>query len=194
MLEALRTYIIKALAVGEENISLIQGELVLVMPAASIVNALTFLRDDNVCQFTQLMDVCGVDYLDRSERFEVVYHLLSPAHNHRLRVKVQTIEHISVPSVVSVFSSAGWLEREVWDMYGVSFEGHPDLRRILTDYGFVGHPQRKDFPLTGYVELHYDEAQKRVTYAPVQLEQEYRTFDFVSPWEGTDYVKVEGQK
>ena len=176
------------------QVSLIAGELVLVVPAKTIVSTLTFLRDDAACQFTQLVDVCGVDDLSRPSRFDVVYHLLSMVHNIRIRVKVQVAEDVPVPSVVSVFNSAGWLEREVWDMYGIVFEGHPDLRRILTDYGFVGHPQRKDFPLSGYVELHYDETQKRVVYAPVQLDQEFRTFDFVSPWEGTQYVLPEEAK
>jgi len=194
MSEALRTHIVSTLSLEEGDISLAGDSLVLAASASSILRVLTFLRDDPACQFVQLMDVCGVDYLDRPDRFEVVYHLLSLSHNCRICVKVRVAEGDVVPSVVSIFSSAGWLEREVWDMYGVVFRDHPDLRRILTDYGFVGHPQRKDFPLTGYVELHYDDAQKRVVYAPVQLEQEYRTFDFVSPWEGTDYLKAEGQK
>ncbi len=141
------------------------------------------------CLFRQLIDVAGVDYPEREQRFEVVYQLLNMKHNRRLRVKVQTDEKTPVPSAVGVFSSAGWYEREVWDMYGVHFDGNPDLRRILTDYGFDGHPQRKDFPLTGYVEMRYDEEQKRVVYEPVQLRQAYRSFDFLSPWEGpAEYV------
>ena len=148
---------------------------------------LTYLRDDEECRFTQLMDVCGVDYPDRLQRFEVVYHLISIRLNARVRVKLAVDEMTAVPSVTGIFPTANWFEREVWDMYGVFFADHPDLRRILTDYGFDGHPQRKDFPLTGYVELRYDEDQKRVVYEPVKLTQAYRSFDFLSPWEGTDY-------
>ena len=159
-------------------------ELTLRVRRADIVKVLSFLRSDQNCQFTQLMDVTGVDFPEREERFEVVYHLLSPRHNQRIRVKLATDETTPVPSVVGVFSSAEWNERECWDMYGVFFSDHPDLRRILTDYGFEGHPLRKDFPLTGYVEVRYDEDQKRVVYEPVKLVQEYRSFDFLSPWEG----------
>jgi len=161
-----------------------RGELMIVVPRTSIVNVLTFLRDDVNLQFKQLMDVCGVDYPDREERFEVVYNLLSLTQNLRLRVKVRVGENVPVPSVTSVFSSANWWERETWDMFGIFFANHPDLRRILTDYGFEGHPLRKDFPLTGYVEVRYDDDQKRVVYEPVQLQQEFRSFDFLSPWEG----------
>lgn len=153
-----------------------------------LVPVLTLLRDEPSLMFKQLVDVAGVDYPQRPQRFDVVYHLLSFRHNQRIRVKVQTDEGTPVPSVVGVFSSAGWFEREVWDMYGVLFDGNPDLRRILTDYGFDGHPQRKDFPLTGYVELRYDVEQKRVVYEPVKLNQAYRSFDFLSPWEGPEYV------
>ena len=153
-----------------------------------LLQLLTYLRDDPACLFKQLIDVAGVDYPERTERFEVVYQLLSMKHNIRVRVKVTTDDKTTIPSVTSVFSSAGWFEREVWDMYGVLFSDHPDLRRILTDYGFDGHPQRKDFPLTGYVELRYDEEQKRVVYEPVKLSQAYRSFDYLSPWEGPDYV------
>lgn len=152
------------------------------------MRALTFLRDDTNCLFKILVDVCGVDYPEREERFEVVYHLLSLKHNQRIRVKVSTDEDTPVPSVVGVFSTANWFEREVWDLYGVFFSDHPDLRRILTDYGFEGHPLRKDFPLTGYVEVRYDDEQKRVVYEPVKLTQEFRRFDFLSPWEGAQYV------
>ncbi len=159
-------------------------ELTLRVRRADIVKVLSFLRSDQNCQFTQLMDVTGVDFPEREERFEVVYHLLSPKHNQRIRVKLATDETTPVPSVTEVFSSANWCERECWDMYGVLFSDHPDLRRILTDYGFEGHPLRKDFPLTGYVEVRYDEDQKRVVYEPVKLVQEYRSFDFMSPWEG----------
>ena len=149
-----------------------------------IVRVLTFLRDDVLCQFKILLDVCGVDYPERPERFDVVYHLLSLTQNARIRVKVTTDEDTPVPSVTSVFNAANWWEREAWDLYGIFFAEHPDLRRILTDYGFEGHPLRKDFPLTGYVEVRYDEVQKRVVYEPVNLTQEYRNFDFLSPWEG----------
>lgn len=162
--------------------------LVLQVQTKNIVRVLTFLRDDNRCLFKQLIDVCGVDFLEREQRFEVVYNLLSLKMNKRIRVKVAADEQTLVPSVSDVYSSAGWYEREVWDMYGIMFAEHPDLRRILTDYGFEGHPQRKDFPLTGYVELRYDAEQKRVVYEPVKLDQEFRTFEFLSPWEGTEYV------
>jgi NADH-quinone oxidoreductase subunit C len=151
---------------------------------AAIVKVMSFLRDESQCQFKMLVDVCGVDYPERPERFEIVYNLLSLKHNQRIRVKVTTDEDTPVPSVTSVFSTAGWFEREAWDLYGIFFSDHPDLRRILTDYGFQGHPMRKDFPLTGYVEVRYDEEQKRVVYEPVKLVQEFRRFDFESPWEG----------
>ena len=164
------------------------GELIITAHRGSIVKVLTFLRDDANCQFKQLMDLCGVDYPDRDERFEVVYNLLSPKLNQRVRVKVTTDEDTPVPSVTGVFRSAGWYERETWDLYGIFFSDHPDLRRLLTDYGFEGHPLRKDFPLTGYVEVRYDDEQKRVVYDKVALAQEFRAFDFMSPWEGTDYV------
>jgi NADH-quinone oxidoreductase subunit C len=164
-----------------------KGELVIVTDAQHIVPLLTYLRDDEECAFSQLVDICGVDYPSRAQRFEVVYNLLSLTKNWRVRVKLLVDEVTPVPSVNDVYPSANWFEREVWDMYGVFFSNHPDLRRILTDYGFDGHPQRKDFPLTGYVEMHYDEEQKRVVYAPVKLAQAYRSFDFLSPWEGTDY-------
>jgi NADH-quinone oxidoreductase subunit C len=160
------------------------GELTVLVRTPSIAKVLTFLRDDTTCLFKQLVDVCGVDYPGRELRFDVVYHLLSMKHNQRVRVKVHTDEDTAVPSVTGVFSSAGWFERETWDMYGVVFSDHPDLRRILTDYGFEGHPLRKDFPLTGYVELRYDEEQKRCVYEPVKLTQDFRNFDFLSPWEG----------
>ena len=148
-----------------------------------IQRVLTYLRDDVNCQFKQLVDICGADYPEREKRFEVVYNLLSLTHNCRVRVKVAVADE-GVPSAVPVFSTAGWFEREVWDMYGIFFEGNPDLRRILTDYGFEGHPLRKDFPLTGFVEIRYDEEQKRVVYEPVKLAQDFRNFDFLSPWEG----------
>jgi NADH-quinone oxidoreductase subunit C len=162
------------------------GELSITVTRESIADVLTMLRDDH--QYQQLMEIAGVDYPDRPERFEVVYHLLSVTKNHRLRVRVSTDEATPVPTVTNVYPAAGWLEREIFDMYGVVFAGHPDLRRILTDYGFAGHPFRKDFPLTGYVELRYSEEEKRVVYEPVRLAQDFRSFDFMSPWEGAQYV------
>jgi len=159
-------------------------ELVLQVARDDIVSVLTRLRDDQNCQFKMLVDITAVDWPDEPERFEVVYNLLSLKYNLRVRVTVTTDEATPIPSATSVFSCADWLEREVWDLFGVFFTGHPDLRRILTDYGFEGHPLRKDFPMTGYVEVRYDEEQKRVVYEPVQLVQEYRYFDFQSPWEG----------
>jgi NADH-quinone oxidoreductase subunit C len=163
------------------------GELTVTAHAAEIVRVLTFLRDNERCKFRQLIDICGADYPERAERFDVVYHLLSPHLNQRMRVKVTAAEHGTVPSVVSLFPAADWYEREAFDFYGVMFTGHPDLRRILTDYGFRGHPLRKDFPLTGFVEVRYDEEQKRVVYEPVKLAQEFRSFDYESPWEGSEY-------
>jgi NADH-quinone oxidoreductase subunit C len=164
--------------------AVVRGELALLVHTGAIVRALTYLRDEPNCQFKMLVDICGVDYPEREQRFEVVYHLLSLKHNQRIRVKVTTDEATPVPSSTGVFGSANWYEREVWDMYGIYFADHPDLRRLLTDYGFEGHPMRKDFPQTGYVELRYDEEQKRVVYEPVHLRQDWRSFDFLSPWEG----------
>ena len=165
------------------------GELTLIAERERIVEVLTALRDR--FGFQQLLDVCGVDYPDREERFEVVYHLLSLTRNVRVRVKVSTDEVQPVPSAVPVYPCADWFEREAFDMYGMLFSGHPDLRRLLTDYGFQGHPLRKDFPMTGYTEVRYDETQKRVVYEPVSLTQEFREFDFLSPWEGADYPAPE---
>ena len=170
-----------ALILGSE---IRHGELMLRVERAAIVRVVKFLRDDANCQFKMLVDLCGVDWPDRAARFEVVYNLLSLKQNQRIRVKVSTDEDTAVPSVTSVFSSAGWFEREAWDLYGILFSDHPDLRRILTDYGFQGHPLRKDFPLTGFVQVRYDEEQKRVVNEPVRLIQEFRGFDFLSPWEG----------
>jgi NADH-quinone oxidoreductase subunit C len=160
------------------------GELTVRVRRDAIARVLTFARDDVNAQFKQLMDVCGVDWPGRDERFDVVYNLLSLTHNRRLRVVTRTDEVTPVPSVTGVFSSADWWERETWDLFGIYFSGHSDLRRIMTDYGFEGHPLRKDFPLTGYVEVRYDQDQKRVVYEPVKLTQEFRNFDFLSPWEG----------
>jgi NADH-quinone oxidoreductase subunit C len=165
--------------------ALVRGELTLRVQTGAIARVLAYLRDEPNCQFKLLVDVCGVDYPEREQRFEVVYHLLSPRQNQRIRVKVSTDETTPVPSVTGVFSSAMWYEREAWDMYGIYFSEHPDLRRLLTDYGFEGHPLRKDFPQTGYVEVRYDDEQKRVIYEPVRLREEWRNFDFLSPWEGT---------
>jgi len=164
------------------------GEAIITVSRDAIVAVLTRLRDDPALNFELLVDIAGVDYPDRPERFEVVYQLLSLRHNRRVRVKVTTDEATAVPSVSGVYSSAGWYEREAWDLFGVYFSGHPDLRRILTDYGFEGHPMRKDFPLTGYVEVRYDEEQRRVVYEPVKLKQEFRSFDFLSPWEGMNKI------
>jgi NADH-quinone oxidoreductase subunit C len=154
----------------------------------TILALLTFLRDDARCGFISMIDICGVDWPQREKRFDVVYHLLSPKQNLRIRVKLAVADGVSVPSATSVYMGAEWFEREAWDMYGIPFSGHADLRRLLTDYGFEGHPLRKDFPTTGYVEVRYDDAAKRVVYEPVELKQEFRNFDFTSPWEGTDYV------
>ena len=165
------------------------NELNLLAPAARIVEALAFLKSDPTFRFQQLIDLCGVDYPDRPLRFDVVYHLLSLAKNHRVRVKVQTDEDTAVPTIISVHPCAEWFEREAFDMFGVTFSGHPDLRRLLTDYGFQGYPLRKDFPMTGYVEVRYDDEQKRVVYEPVKI-TEFRAFDFLSPWEGAQGTYV----
>jgi NADH-quinone oxidoreductase subunit C len=167
---------------------IIRGELVFNVARDSIVKVLTFLRDDVNCQFKMLMELCGVDYPEREDRFDIVYCLLSLTLNQRVKVKIQTNTSSAVPSVANVYSAANWWEREAWDLFGIYFSDHPDLRRILSDYGFEGHPLRKDFPLTGYVELRYDDEQKRVVYEPVKLSQEFRNFDFLSPWEGVQQI------
>ena len=164
------------------------GELTLAVPRAEIVEVIRLLRDDSQTVFSCLIDLCGVDYPERRDRFDVVYHLLSPRENARIRVKLTVGEDDTVPSITSLFPAAEWYEREAYDMYGIIFSGHPDLRRLLTDYGFEGHPLRKDFPLTGFSEVRWDDEQKRVVYEPVALRQEFRNFDFLSPWEGTEYV------
>jgi NADH-quinone oxidoreductase subunit C len=171
------------------------GELNLTAPAARIVEALTLLRDNPACQFHQLMDIAGADYPERALRFDVVYHLLSMTKNHRVRLSIQTDEDTAVPTATGVFPNADWYEREAFDMYGVFFAGHPDLRRILTDYGFHGHPLRKDFPMTGYVEVRYDDELKRVVYEPVKS-VEWRNWDFLSPWEGAEpgYAPIPGDE
>ena len=164
------------------------GELTVIAMPRDIVKVVTFLRDDERCQFWSFTDVTAIDWPARERRFDVVYHLLSPRQNARIRIKIEVGEDVAVPSIISVFPGADWFEREVYDLYGVLFSGHPDMRRLLTDYGFEGHPLRKDFPLTGFVEVRYDDEVKRVVYDPVRLAQEFRNFDFLSPWEGTDYV------
>ncbi|MEQ8664454.1 MAG: NADH-quinone oxidoreductase subunit C [Rhodospirillales bacterium] len=176
--------VVTALPGAVERVEVLLDELVVRARREDIVRVLTFLRDDVNCQFKILVDICGVDYPEDPERFEVVYNLLSLAHNLRIRIKVRASEGEAVPSATGVFSSADWFERETWDLYGIYFSDHPDLRRLLTDYGFEGHPLRKDFPLTGYVEIRYDDEQKRVVYEPVKLTQDFRSFDFMSPWEG----------
>lgn len=165
-----------------------QGELTIEVHAGRIQRVLTYLRDDSECKFKTLVDITGIDWPDREPRFDVVYHLLSMHLNQRIRVKAAVSEGGTIPTVTGVFSAAGWQERELWDMFGIPVTGNPDLRRILSDYGFQGHPLRKDFPLTGFVELRYDEEQKRVVYEPVKLTQEFRNFDFLSPWEGAEYI------
>lgn len=186
--QELGEYIISALPDDVLEVVVAHGEITVKTTADSILKVLTFLRDDPRTLLRQLIDLCGADYPERAKRLEVVYHLLSPQQNIRLRVKLATDAETPVPSVTGIFSTAGWFEREAWDMYGVLFSGHPDLRRILTDYGFQGFPLRKDFPLTGYVELRYSEEEKRVVYEPVQLTQEFRNFEFMSPWEGAKYI------
>jgi NADH-quinone oxidoreductase subunit C len=164
------------------------GELTITVPPGDIVAAATVLRDDERCRYYSIIDITAVDWPGRERRFDVVYHFLSPSHNRRIRVKIEVGETAAVPSIIGVFPGADWFEREVYDLYGVPFTGHPDMRRLLTDYGFEGHPLRKDFPLTGFVEVRWDEEQKRVVYDPVRLAQEFRNFDFLSPWEGPDYL------
>ncbi len=178
------------LGLGESLVSwkVEYGELTLTVNATDILDAIRFLRDNSSCKFVNLTDICGVDYPSREKRFDVVYHFLSPVQNQRVRVKVATDENTPVASLTPLFPGAEWFEREAYDMYGILFSGHPDLRRILTDYGFDGYPLRKDFPVTGFVEVRYDDEKKRVVYEPVRLNQEMRSFDFLSPWEGTDYV------
>jgi NADH-quinone oxidoreductase subunit C len=187
-LEELGQHIAASLGSAVTGAQVAYGELTVTAEASEIIRVLTFLRDDPACRFVCFTDICGVDYPEREKRFDVVYHLLSPYKNRRIRVKIETDEETPVPSAIPVFPAANWYERETFDLYGVLFAGHPDLRRILTDYGFSGHPLRKDFPLTGYVEVRWDDEAKRVVYEPVKLVQEFRSFDFVSPWEGPDYA------
>ena len=187
-LQDLGEYLKTGMPVAVGSISQDRGQLIVICKSDEIVSFLTYLRDDPNCLFKVLLDICGVDYPDKSKRFEIVYHLQSLRLNQRIRIKVQCEEEEIIPSVSGVFSSANWYERETWDLYGIMFSDHPDLRRLLTDYGFDGHPLRKDFPLTGNVEVRYDEEQKRVVYEPVKLTQAFRSFDFMSPWEGADYI------
>jgi len=184
----LKAYVDEKLEGKVDEAEIAIEELNLTTSADNIVAVMKFLRDDVQTQFHSFIDICGVDYPERAQRFDVVYHLLSPRQNMRVRVRVKTDAETPVPSVVEIFPGADWFEREAYDLYGILFTGHPDLRRLLTDYGFEGHPLRKDFPLTGFSEVRYDDEQKRVVYEPVELRQEFRNFDFLSPWEGTDYV------
>jgi NADH-quinone oxidoreductase subunit C len=187
-LSQLAAHITEKLGAGIDGMSIAYGELTVRARRPAIVEVARFLKNDPDCKFISIVDICGVDYPEREERFDVVYHFLSPTKNLRVRVKVTTDETTPVPSLTEVFVGADWYEREAYDLYGILFSGHPDLRRLLTDYGFDGHPLRKDFPLTGFVEVRYDEERKRVVYEPVKLAQEFRNFDYLSPWEGTDYV------
>ncbi len=188
-LQALGTSIVAALPGAVRASAFAYGELTLEVEAAHLIETVRYLRDDPSCLFVAFVDLTAVDYPTRAPRFDVVTHLLSPRHNRRIRIKVATDEDQPVPSLTALYPAANWYERETYDLFGVLFSGHPDLRRILTDYGFEGHPLRKDFPMTGYVEVRYDDAQKRVVYEPVNLRQEFRSFDFLSPWEGAvDYV------
>jgi len=187
-LKDLEAHLLKALGLRAESTSFTRGELCLTSEVSDLNRHLTMLRDDGNCQFKQLSDLFAVDYPDRVPRFEIVYQLLSLRFNFRLRLKILVKDGDPVPSVSRVFSSASWYEREVWDMYGIHFSDHPDLRRLLTDYGFYGHPLRKDFPLTGFVELRYDDEKKKVVYENVNLPQEFRTFDFMSPWDGAPQI------
>ena len=187
-LEALGAHIKSSLGETCTAVQIAYDELTIFAEHSDILRVVAFLRDDPQCLFYSFIDLCGVDYPEREKRFDVVYHLLSPTTLNRIRIKLQVDEMTPVPSIISEFLGADWFEREAYDLYGIVFTGHPDMRRILTDYGFSGHPLRKDFPLTGYVEVRYDDEEKRVVYEPVKLAQEFRQFDFLSPWEGTDYV------
>ncbi|WP_409433642.1 NADH-quinone oxidoreductase subunit C [Litorimonas sp. RW-G-Af-16] len=184
----LKDHIEAQLGDAVNDIVLANGEITVLARRAEIVTVIAFLRDDPICKFATLLDICGVDYPARERRFDIVYHMLSMAHNTRIRIKATTDEETPIMSITSLFPNADWYEREAFDMYGILFDQHPDLRRILTDYGFEGFPLRKDFPLSGFVEVRYDESRKAVIYEPVNLPQEYRSFDFMSPWEGAKYI------
>ena len=186
--EDLKDHISAKLGDAVSSIDSAFGELTVNARRAEIASVIAFLRDDSLCKFTTLIDICGADYPGRERRFDIVYHMLSMPHNHRIRVKITTDEDTPVKSIVGLFPCANWYEREAFDMYGIVFDEHPDLRRILTDYGFEGYPLRKDFPLSGFTEVRYDEERKAVVYEPVNLPQEYRSFDFMSPWEGAEYI------
>jgi len=187
-MEDLKSHIVDQMGDAVNSASIANGELTIEARRAEVIKVISFLRDDPLCKFSSLIDVCGVDYPNRERRFDIVYHMLSMVLNMRVRVKVTTDEETAVNSITSLFPNADWYEREAFDMYGIIFDEHPDLRRILTDYGFEGYPLRKDFPLSGFVEVHYDEERKAVVYEPVNLPQEYRRFDFMSPWEGAKYI------
>lgn len=189
----LKSYIETKLPESVVSSKLVNGELTVSIVLSSLVTFMEFLKTDQHCNFSTLVDITVVDYPNRENRFELVYHYLSMYQNQRIRVKMEVNEDHIVPSIVDIFPASNWFEREIFDMFGILFSGHPDLRRILTDYGFKGHPLRKDFPTTGYVELRYDEEKKRVVYEPVELVQEYRQFDFMSPWEGAEYMLPENQ-
>jgi NADH-quinone oxidoreductase subunit C len=193
-LEKLGETIASALAGSVVGYWVANGELTITATARDIVKVATFLRDDERCQFKCFIDITAIDWPQRPRRFDVVYHLLSPTLNRRIRVKIEAGEDTRVPSIIGVFPGADWFERETYDLYGVLFTGHPDMRRILTDYGFEGHPLRKDFPLTGFVEVRWDDEQKRVVYDKVRLAQEFRNFDFLSQWEGAGYVPLPGDE
>jgi NADH-quinone oxidoreductase subunit C len=193
-LEALGQTIVSALPGAAIDYNVAFSELTVAVNAGKVVDVVRFLRDDPTCRFVSLTDVTAVDYPGREKRFDVVYHLLSPTLNARIRLRAEAGEETQVPSIIEVFPGADWFERETYDLYGVIFTGHPDMRRLLTDYGFDGHPLRKDFPLTGFVEVRYDDQEKRVLYEPVRLNQEFRNFDFLSPWEGADYPVLPGDE
>ena len=186
--------VVSAFSEGTVRAEVAHDELTLLAQASDIVAIATFLRDDPRCLFVSFTDLCGVDYPQREKRFDVVLHLMSPKHNRRIRVKVMTDEMTPVPSLTSVYPAANWYEREAYDLYGILFTGHPDLRRILTDYGFEGHPLRKDFPMTGFVEVWWNDAEKRVVNQPVRLTQDYRDWDFLSPWEAMDIASLPGDE
>ena len=193
-LDALGQTIVGALAGAASGHTIAFGQLTVNVQSDRIVDVVKFLRDDPGCRFVSLIDVTAVDYPGREKRFEVIYHFLSPTLNERIRLRAEADETTQVPSIISVFPGADWFERETYDLYGVIFTGHPDMRRLLTDYGFDGHPLRKDFPTTGFLEVRYDDQEKRVLYEPVRLNQEFRKFDFLSPWEGADYPVLPGDE
>ena len=192
-LTKLKSYIKTKLSECVVSSKLANDELTISIAPSSLITFMEFIKTDQYCRFSTLIDITAVDFPDRENRFELVYHYLSMYKNHRIRIKMEVNENDIIPSIVAIFPASNWFEREIFDMFGVLFSGHPDLRRILTDYGFKGHPLRKDFPTTGYVELRYDEEKKRVVYEPVDLVQEYRQFDFMSPWEGAEYILPDDQ-